>query len=356
MQFRFVPSLDDLPHGSTDWWSAAAVPSFFFSKWWFQTIIESGLDAGDEVAIGCLEEAGRLVALLPCRFTRGSKFFRWRRLESFTGPYSCLFRPLIWDMRRQNEIARILGRELGRSLRASNLIWFDAMDAEWPAFGDFRSGLAQSGFITSQYDNFGNWNEPMAGRSFQEYITSLDGALQEIVRRKGRAAKRHGAEFRIVSAPAEIDQGIDQYHLVYARSWKVAEPYPNFHTSLMRNAAKQGALRLGICNIAGQPVAAQLWIVWEKKATMLKLAHDEAFAKLSIGSVLTAHMTKALLDSEQITEIDFGRGDDLYKSRWTTKRRQRVGLIAANPRSVAGCIRLVRQTIPETLRFLSKRG
>jgi hypothetical protein len=355
MQFRFFAHLDDLPAVATEWWRAVDTESFFFSRWWFQTLIEAALDQGDEVAIGYLEDSSGPLALLPCRFTRRSVLFGLRRLESLTGPYSCLFHPLIADVGKHIEIARVLGKELGHALRISDSIWFDAVNVDWKAFAGFKSGLAEVGFITTQYNHFGNWIEPLSGRSFQEYIASRDGALQEILRRKGRAVTRNGAEFHIVSAPTEIGLGIEEYEAVYARSWKVAEPYPSFHASLIRNASAHGALRLGICSIGGQPVATQLWIVWQGRATVLKLAHDQAFAKLSVGSVLTAHMIEALMEYDRVIEIDFGRGDDPYKLRWTTRRRQRVGLIAANPRSIAGSLQLIRQTLPQALRFVKSK-
>jgi CelD/BcsL family acetyltransferase involved in cellulose biosynthesis len=352
MQFRFFSRLDDLPLASTDWWRRVDAGSVFSSRWWFQTIIDAGLDEDDEVVIGCLEDSGGPMAFLPCRFTRGSRPFSLRRLQSLSGPYACLFQPLIADKGRQGEIAHILGRELGRSLRASDLLWFDAMDADWVALGEFKAGLSESGFVAMQYDHFGNWSEPLSGRSFQEYISSRDRALQEILRRKGRAVARDGAEFRIVSAPEEVELGIEQYEAIYARSWKDREPYENFHASLMRNATAHRALRLGICSMAGRPAAAQLWVIWQGTATVLKLAHDQAYAKFSVGSVLTAYMIKALMERDGIGIVDFGRGDDDYKSRWTTRRRQRVGIIAANPHSISGSLQIIRQKLPQIVRGL----
>ena len=72
---------------------------------------------------------------------------------------------------------------------------------------------------------------------------------------------------------------------------------------------------------------------------MLKLAHDEALKAASPGTVLTALILRNLLDEDHVAEIDFGRGDDPYKSAWAgVRRRQRIGLILANklhPRGLA---------------------
>ena len=47
-------------------------------------------------------------------------------------------------------------------------------------------------------------------------------------------------------------------------------------------------------------------------------------------------MLRHLLDEEHVAEIDFGRGDDAYKQDWARERRQRIGLVLANPLRPAG--------------------
>ncbi len=101
-------------------------------------------------------------------------------------------------------------------------------------------------------------------------------------------------------------------------------------------------LRFGLWSIGGQPVAVQIWVVTAGRATVLKLAHDEAFKAHSPGTVLTALMLRHLLDQEHVTEIDFGRGDDAYKKDWAAQRRQRIGLLLVNPWRPSGMAALLR--------------
>ena len=58
----------------------------------------------------------------------------------------------------------------------------------------------------------------------------------------------------------------------------------------MREAAGLGALRLGIAWHDGTPIAAQLWISSNGRATVMKLAHDGAHDAWSPGTLLTARM------------------------------------------------------------------
>lgn len=130
--------------------------------------------------------------------------------------------------------------------------------------------------------------------------------------------------------------------MVYRRSWKNAEPYPDFNVALMRAIAEPGWLRLGVWSVGTEPVAVQFWVVHAGQAIVLKLAHDEAFKTHSPGTVLTAIVIRHLLDNEHVAQIDLGRGDDTYKQAWAVERRQRIGVLLINPRRPAGLIALLR--------------
>src|SRR5262249_56488461 len=112
-------------------------------------------------------------------------------------------------------------------------------------------------------------------------------ALREVVRRKGNRLARDGGTLTLVAA-SDVEKGIADYEAVYARSWKEPEPFPNFQPALMRALAQAGWLRLALCAVEGEPIAAQLWVVVGGRATVLKLAHDKAFHRLSPGTLLTA--------------------------------------------------------------------
>jgi CelD/BcsL family acetyltransferase involved in cellulose biosynthesis len=118
----------------------------------------------------------------------------------------------------------------------------------------------------------------------------------------------------------------------------------------MRQAAAAGALRLGLLHAGETAIAAQLWTVAGGTASVLKLAHDEAYKPLSPGTVLTARMIARLIDGEGVAALDFGRGDDPYKRLWTTRRRQRIGLFLAAPWHPAGAATLLRQALGQLRR------
>jgi len=185
-----------------------------------------------------------------------------------------------------------------------------------------------------QFEHFGNWHEAVAGESWTTYLADRPGTLRETVRRKLRRKHR----FELITGGDRLEAGIADFESVYQRSWKQPEPFPDFNAALMRALAPLGMLRLGVLHVGGTAAAAQLWVVERHRATVLKLAHDQAFKADSPGTVLTALILQQLLDEEHVPEIDFGRGDDAYKAAWASQRRQRIGLVLANklhPRGLA---------------------
>jgi hypothetical protein len=206
------------------------------------------------------------------------------------------------------------------------VVRFDSLDSTSASLTPFLDGLSRPGRALLRYAHFGRWSEDVAGMSFEAYLAKRDGALREVVRRKGAKLRRAEASFEIVPAN-DIDRGIADYEAVYGRSWKEAEPFPTFQPLLMRKLADAGWLRLALCHMKGEPIAAQLWGITDGRATVLKLAHDMEFDSFSPGTVLTAFAIRTLIEHNDVTALDFGRGDDGYKRAWTTRRTPHIGVL-----------------------------
>jgi CelD/BcsL family acetyltransferase involved in cellulose biosynthesis len=61
-------------------------------------------------------------------------------------------------------------------------------------------------------------------------------------------------------------------------------------------------------------------------------------------------MMRHMLDEEKVAEVDFGHGDDLYKQSWLPERRERWGILAFNPHTIAGLALAARHIAGRSLK------
>ena len=112
-------------------------------------------------------------------------------------------------------------------------------------------------------------------------------------------------------------------------SWKANEQYEQIVQGFTDRASKSGWTRLAILYIDGQPVAAHLWFVVNRKASIFRLVYDEAWKQYSPGSILMAYLMEYVIDTDKVEEIDFLTGNDRYKQDWMPERRERSELTFA---------------------------
>jgi len=340
IRLQEFPSLDALP-ADTDRLFAAS-PGLFKSRAWWRTVLAFGMPERTRPCFLLVWADNAPAALFPLRRPESGS-----ALASLTTPYTCHYTPLLAPGLAAPAQVDIFAA-FARFCRGWATTRLDALPDDWPALPACEEGAREAGLAVVRFAHFGNWHEDVRGLDWAGYLARRPGALRETIRRKLRRGERRAdASFTLVTNELELEPGIDAFEQVYARSWKEPEPFPRFNAGLMRETAAAGLLRLGIWSIGGVPVAVQLWIVEQGTATVLKLAHDEAFQADSPGTVLSAVMLRRLLDDEQVGAIDFGRGDDPYKQGWASQRRQRIGLVLVNPRRPAGLAFLARHRLGE---------
>ncbi len=307
-----------------------AAGGFFASRVWWDIVTHHALPASATPYFAVVH-AGGATAVFP--MLRDAADGEERAL---TTPYTCLYEPLIGTGGRH-----ALFTAFARSRRAYAITRLDALDEATAA--DLAAAGRDVGLAVTLFAHFGNWHETVAGLDWPAYLATRPGALRETIRRRARRVERQpNAVFRLFHDTTDLETGIAAFEAIYARSWKQPEPFPGFNPAQIRAAASLGIMRLGVWWIDGSPAAAQFWIVEHGQATVLKLAHDEAFKTLSLGTILTARMIRHMLEHEGVTELDFGRGDDPYKRDWTVSRRPRMGVLLINPRHPRGLLALAR--------------
>jgi CelD/BcsL family acetyltransferase involved in cellulose biosynthesis len=334
MRIETFASLDALP--ADVWPLFAAAGSFFGSRAWWEIVLAHAIPPNAVPHLVLIRRKGVPCGLFPMLHDRTSG-----DLRALTTPYSCLYEPLVApDIVDRAELFVAFARYC-RSFPTTRL---DALDPVVAA--DFAAGGKQAGLPAVRFDHFGNWYEVVADHNWSGWLARRPGALRGTIRRRTKRLEQlPGVRFRLFSELNEMAAGIGAFETVYARSWKEPEPFPAFNPAQIRAAGTLGLARVGTCWIGEMPAAAQFWIVERGRATVLKLAHDEAFKEHSPGTVLTAWMIRYMIEQAQVSELDFGRGDDAYKRDWVGCRRQRVGVMLINPRHPRGLLALLRHAL-----------
>jgi hypothetical protein len=281
----------------------------------------------------CVEDAQGL-SLLPLRRHDSGQ------LESLANFYAALWGPVrtaaLEPQAHATSYADWIAAQRSPIIRLHPL---DADDATWTALAE---ALRARGYWVDRYFAFGNWRQSTAGISGADYLAARPSKLRHTVRRvRRKLAAEPGFEARFLdasSSPTELRAAVSDYCSVYANSWKRPEPFPDFVPGLCEVAHREGWLRMGLCYLEGQPVAAQIWLVHRGVASIFKLAYDQRFASRGVGTWISAALSERVIDIDRVNAIDFLAGDDAYKTEWMSDRRERIGLIAFRPSSLKGLL------------------
>jgi len=268
---------------------------------------------------------------------------RSRFLKPLANFYSPLFAPVAEPRHAAQLVAAFAGAVAGDK-PSWDIVQLYPLDAQSPFFADAQAALKKHGFLVGTYFCHANWYLDVAGRSFNDYFAALPSVLRNTVRRARRQlSRRQDLAIRWCTEEGELlDYCVRAFEAIYGHSWKKPEPYPAFIPGLCRLAARQGWLRLCVLELDNKPVAAQIWLTHNGTASIFKLAHDQSYDRLSVGSVLTATMMQHAIDVDRVSTVDYLIGDDSYKKLWMSHRRERQGIIGFNTGTVAGLVQATR--------------
>jgi len=309
---------------------------------WFENLERYGLPADVQPACVIVQGAdARATVGLPFALQpRSQAALFGPAVSALTTYYSSLFGPVGHEVDCGVDACRAALQALRGLGSAADVVDLQPLDKDSRFFHAMRAALMAEGYVVDSYFAFGNWHLPCEGLGFDTYFAGLPSRVRNTIQRNRKKLDKNGAwSIEVHSQPGPgMDEAISCFVSVYNRSWKVPEPFPDFVPGLCRMASQEGWLRLGVLKIGDVPAAAQLWLVRDRKALIYKLAYDEAFSAFSPGSVLSAELFRAVLDDEQVVDVDYLTGDDKYKQDWMRQRRERHGIVAFRQSSLRGLL------------------
>jgi len=344
MEVRRYDSLEALPEGYEALFEAAEAESFFNGALWYRALLETTRSPGDQLRLYGLEDEGsrRPLALLPCGSSPREPGPYGARLLSgchsvYTTAFSPLFSPALGDRRAATQA---LVAALAGDRPRWDVVSLRLLDRSSDCFDHLLEAFAECGMVCEPYFQFGNWHEDIAGRSFAEYLADRGKSIRKTVARAVRHFDdRDDGRYELFAGQGSPDEAIAAFNQVYRASWKAEENHPAFIERLIRDCAARGVLRLANLYLEDRPVATWLVIVAQGTAILMKTAYDESLpSKLSVGGVLTFKLMQHLVDEDKVARIDFGLGDETYKTKWMSDRRERWGIMAYNRSTPRGAL------------------
>ncbi len=305
---------------------------------WFRNLIDTVYPLDRGVRFYVLRHGGRPVAALPLLVAA-----QWggKQIRSLANYYSALFAPMLDATVKAADLVPLL-KSIVANEGPVESFRFVPMDPESTSHRRLLEALRMAGLVPFPFFSFGNWYLTVDS-DWAQYLANRKGTLRNTIKRMGKKFAAEGGSLEIVQGTEALDRAIDAYGQVYASSWKVPEPYPAFVPELIRTCALNGWLRLGIAWLGAKPIAAQVWIVANGKASIYKVAYDEAYKQYAPGTLLTALLMEQVLEQDGVAEVDYLIGDDKYKQTWMSHRRERWGIVAYNPRNVRGLYSMTRE-------------
>ncbi len=358
MKFNCYNNWNQLPKNSSTLFEKAEKDSLFFSRQWFENLISTALDDDQKLLLACVvdedtndegtDDEKSVLAILPL-ITRANN--EW---SSLCHSYSSLYSFLLAGNYQQNDQQKILSC-LCDGLKE---LPFDYLTLEPIAEDDHNINSLQqvmesSGFSCHRHFRFYNWFHRTQGQTFTEYMADRPSKVRNTISRKQRKLEReHGYEIRL-HTDDDIEQALADYHDIYKVSWKANEQYEGIVQGFTDRASKSGWTRLAILYIEDKPVAAHLWFVVHRKASIFRLVYDQDWKQYSPGSILMSYLMKYVIDIDKVEEIDFLTGNDRYKQDWMSERRERWGLTCVKKCEPEERVNLLTK-ITRTLKQLSK--
>jgi CelD/BcsL family acetyltransferase involved in cellulose biosynthesis len=322
-----------------------------FGAHWYANLVDNVFPAPDEAVfyVAC-SAAGEPRAVLPLRRERSP----WGlRLHSLGNYYTSRWQPLLAEGAGVPELAQLL-RAIRHHERGLIGLRLDALDED---MGErLQQALRQAGLPAQAHFRFKNWSLTVAP-DWPAYLASRKGKQRSDLKRMAAKLQEQGGTLSICLGgdEQELAQALVDYQRVYDASWKQSEPYAQFVPRLVRLAAVQGWLRLGRVHLQGQTIAAQIWLVHAGRASIFKVAYDEAFKANSPGSLCTALLMQHVMEQDGVRQVDYLIGDDAYKRLWMNQCRDRVAVLGFNWRHPLGMWGALRERLADFSRPIRRR-
>jgi len=217
--------------------------------------------------------------------------------------------------------------------------------AESPLIPQMRSIVCGRGVVVEGAVGY-TLSVPISS-GWKEYVASLSSRRRYDLRRARHRAEEGGTVTVRMSSPRpeEVEEGIAEFMRIEATGWKGRNGSSLSQRTSLREfflryaalASQSGTLRLGFLDVAGNPIAAQISVIYAERLWVLKIGYDETWSRCSPGSLLLAETMKYAFECK-LKSYEFLGSDELWLHGWVTERRayRTIGCYPATARGIYG--------------------
>ncbi len=172
--------------------------------------------------------------------------------------------------------------------------------------------------------------------TWSEFLSGKTRAVRKsIKRRNSKLAEAGKSSFENIEPHESPQPHFDRYLAVERASWKsgttvgvaASSALVAFYRSLLDQFAAAGQVQFHFLSLDDRTIAATFGLVWNGCFYSLHVAHDEAFAKLSPGVVLTGMELQDAFERRSYATFDFLSGTPANKTSWATASLLSVDLL-----------------------------
>jgi CelD/BcsL family acetyltransferase involved in cellulose biosynthesis len=170
------------------------------------------------------------------------------------------------------------------------------------------------------------------GEPFDAFLKRT-GRRDNYLRRRKWLEKQEGYRIERTEVPGALASPMTDFFRLHAQRWAAdggsqgikGKGVESFHRDATQLLAERGRLRMYTMKVNGQAVASVYGILHRDTFIYFQSGYDPAWRGKSVGLVLVGETFKDAIEAG-LTEYDFLRGTESYKSDWTTKQRRTVAV------------------------------
>ncbi|MGH7902835.1 MAG: GNAT family N-acetyltransferase [Candidatus Dormibacteraceae bacterium] len=203
--------------------------------------------------------------------------------------------------------------------------------------------------------------------TWDELVPTLNKSMRDNVKYYPRLMVRSGFgfELRVAESAAEVRAALPTlFRLHTARALspvgefhrdKLQEPRRRaFMEEMAAGLAARGEAKLGLLEVNGATIAAQMWLETGGTMFLYYSGYDPAWSKYSVAMVTTSEIMKHGM-ARGLRRVEFLRGTKQFKTRWDTEQRTQTDLLWVRSRWLLPCVSAARDARGRLRRLLWAR-